>query len=54
MEVAQELMMDQELRSHSCNFKANAIIIKLNLLASEQLLLLLLFPLFGNIENRNN
>lgn len=54
MEVTRELMMDQELRSHFCNFKANAIIIKPILLSSEQLLVLLLFHLLGNIENRNN
>lgn len=54
MEVAQELMMDQELRSHFCNFKANAAIIKPILLSSEELLLLLLFQFFGNIENGNN
>lgn len=54
MEVAQELMTDQELGSDFCNFKANAIIIKPILLPSEKLLVLLLFCLFGNIENRNN
>lgn len=42
MEVTQEMTMDQELRSHFCNLKANAIITEQALLSSELLLVLLL------------
>lgn len=54
MAGAQEMLLKLELGSHFCTLKTNAVIVKPILLSSEQLVLLFLFRLFGNSENRNN
>lgn len=43
MKLTQEIMMDQELKSHFCKFKTNAIIIEQALLNSQLLLVFVLF-----------